>query len=467
MPALPLAGPSYPLRNGKADCQRLINWMPVQIESSTGKGGNVGYLKQVPGLTLLGNFGGVTRGLYVARDGLYGVFGSKLKSVSGAWVGSELGSLSTATGVVSMAANNTQLALSDGPNGYCFDLDALTFSPITANWRGSTGFSVLDGYGIMTVPDTTQFMLSANQDFTSIDALDFASAEGSTGNIVGQIVNRREAYIFKTNNTELWVDGGGTDFAFVRNESANIEVGCSAGATIAKGGGSVFWLGRDERGAAVVFAMSSYAPQRISNHALEEKLSALTDLSGATAFCYHQEGLTFYVLNVPGLETTWVYELAAGIWHERSTFVDGSHQPWPATCHAYVYGVHVVGDASGNLYKLDTASNLINGSPMVRDRITPHSAMPSLARRRYGSIQIDGQTGLGLPAGTEARLMLRYSSDGGMTWSNWRYLTLGAIGQYLARARATMLGSDRDRVWYIRVTDDVRFEPLSAVVDEV
>lgn len=63
--------------------------------------------------------------------------------------------------------------------------------------------------------------------------------------------------------------------------------------------------------------------------------------------------------------------------------------------------------------------------------------------------------------------MLRYSDDGGSTWVNWRYLTLGNIGQFKARARATMLGSARDSVWQIHVTDDVTCNLLSAVVDEV
>jgi hypothetical protein len=39
MPALTIAGPSYALRNRSADVQRCINWVPVQIESGVGKGG--------------------------------------------------------------------------------------------------------------------------------------------------------------------------------------------------------------------------------------------------------------------------------------------------------------------------------------------------------------------------------------------------------------------------------------------
>lgn len=467
MPSLPLIGPSYQLRNGKAEVRRLVNWMSVQIESGTGKGGAVGYLKQVPGLRLLGNFGAECRGLFVARDVLYGVFGGKLKSITSAWAGTDRGSLGSVSGRVNLASNNTQLAVIDDALGYNYDLDTTLFSTITSNWRAATGLDFLDGYGTLSFAGSNQFGVTNNQDFATIDPLKFASAEGSNGDIVGHIVNRRELYLFKTNNIELWIDSGGADFPLSRNDSANIEVGCSARHSVAKAGGSVFWLGRDERGAAVVFAMAGYQPQRISSHALEEQIGALSDLSQASAFTYHQEGLTFYVMQVPGLATTWVYELSAGLWHERAAFVDGEFAPWPAVCHAYVYGLHVVGDENGNLYALDPLVNTIGSGPLVRDFVSPHSALPSLQRRRYGSIQLDGQTGLGLADGTAGRLMLRYSSTGGKGWSNWRYLSLGAVGQYAARARATMLGSDRDRCWEIRLTDDVTFEPVSIVVDEV
>jgi hypothetical protein len=212
--------------------------------------------------------------------------------------------------------------------------------------------------------------------------------------------------------------------------------------------------------------MSAYSPQRISSHALEELLSGIVDLSGATAFTFHIEGQTQYVLNVPGLETTWCYDVAAGIWWEAAEWVNGAYEPWRPTCHAVCYGKHIMGDADGNLYQLDPTYNTFNGDPIVRERITPHSTTPSLGRIRYGSIQIDCRVGDGISGGSQATMMLRYSSDGGQTWGNWRYLSLGAIGQYTARARATMLGADRDRVWALRVTDDVRCDVLAAVVNE-
>lgn len=467
MTALSLVGPSNGLRFGKADCERTINYMPVMIESGQGKGGAVAYLKQIPGLRLLAGLGDEIRGLFVARNGLYAVAGNGIFEVTSSFISTRRGSMFSASGSVGMAQNNTQLAVVDGAGLYVLDLDSLTLTTNPANWRGSVVVDTLDGYGLFAATDSNQFYVSANQDFTTFDALDFASAEGSSGNIASLIVKHREAVFLKTKTGEVWYDAGGADFPLSRNDGANIEIGCAAPHTLVKKGGVAFWLGRDESGSAAVFQMAAYQPQRISSHALEELLEAAGDLSGATAFAYSQEGLSFYVLQVPGLQTTWVYEVTTGAWHERAELVNGQYQPWRATSYAYVYGMHIVGDAQGNLYELDVSKNTNNGETLVRDRITPHMALQTLKRVRIGSIQIDCEVGAGLPSGFSPKLMLRYSDDGGKTWGSWRYLTLGVVGQYKARARATMLGCTRDRVWHIRCTDDVACNVLSAVVDEV
>lgn len=467
MPSLSLVGPSYALRSGKADSERTVNYVPVVIESGNGKGGATGYLKQIPGLVALAALGAELRGLFVARDVLYAVAGATLYEVSSAWALTARATLLSASGRVSMEANETQLAIVDGPNLLVYDLDTLTTTANPSNWLGSLQVAVLDGFGLFVEPGTRQFYISANQDFTTFDGLDFASLESSTGDAVAFMVKHREAIFFKSKTGEVWYDAGGADFPLSRNDGANIEIGCAAPFSLVKKGGVAFWLGRDETGSAAVFQMAAYTPQRISTHALEEKLEAIADLSQATAFTYSQEGLSYYVLQVPGLETAWVFEMSSNLWHERAELVDGELTPWRAQFHAFAYGVHIVGGEDGRLYRLDPTVNTNAGDVLVRERITPHYALPNLGRQRVGSIQIDGDVGQGLPSGQQASLMLRYSDDGGKTWGNWRTLTLGNVGQYKARARATMLGAARDRVWHIRVTDDVAFNILAAVVNEV
>ena len=465
MPALPLALPSDKLRS-RASPARVINWMPVQVESGQGK--QPAYMKPVPGLALKASLGGPMRCLFASQGTLYAVAGDTLYSVSSAWASTSKGTLLTATGEIEAADNETQIAFVDGTYGYVYDTGAGTFARITdADFLGSADVDVLDGYGVFSQPGTNTFFVSSLQDFTAYNALEQVSIEGITGNIVGHVSMRHEVIIFKERSTEVWYNAPQTNFPLTRNDSAAIEVGCSATHTIRKIGGMVFWLGQDANGAAMVFAMQAYQPQRISTHALEEKLNGIADLSTATAMVYQQEGMTFYALRHADLGTTWVYEVAAGVWHERAEWVDGLPTLWRATHHAYCYGVHLVGDASGNIYEL-SASAFANGSDvLVRDLITPETPDPGNKRARYASIEIECDVGQGLATGNEAYLLLRYSDDTGRTWSNWRYLSLGVVGNYSKRVRATRLGSSRHRVWNIRVSDPVEVSLVQAVINEV
>lgn len=469
MAVLPIAGPSYQLRNRRADAERCINWIPVQIESGAGKGGAGSYLKQAPGKVRLTDLGAEVRGLWVTRGVLYAVAGSTLYRIGSDWTATSLGTLSSSTGPVSMVDNNTQLMISGGADGYVYDLDAGTLAAQGGNWRGSVRVDALDGYGVFADPASYQLYTSGPQDFGSLDALDFGSAESSPGPIVAHLVKHREVLVLKQRTGEVWYDAGNADgIPLAPNTGAALEVGCLAAHSLQKMAGVALWLGRDDRGAAVVFAMQAYVPQRVSTHALEELLGGLTEaqLSGARAWCYHQEGLSYYVLQVPGLETTWVYELAAGVWHERAEFAAGMLSQDAGVCHAYAYGVHVVGSLAGRLYRLDPTVNTNDGAVLLRERTTPHNSAPGMQWQRYGSARIECNVGAGL-AGADGQLMLQYSNDGGMTWSGWRGLSLGQIGEYRTRVRATQLGASRDRVWRIRVTDDVRCEPISMLIDEV
>jgi hypothetical protein len=59
-------------------------------------------------------------------------------------------------------------------------------------------------------------------------------------------------------------------------------------------------------------------------------------------------------------------------------------------------------------------------------------------------------------------LMLRYSNDGGHTWSNYKQKSIGQQGEYGARVKFGPTGSGRDRVWEITMTDPVKFAVFGA-----
>ena len=64
--------------------------------------------------------------------------------------------------------------------------------------------------------------------------------------------------------------------------------------------------------------------------------------------------------------------------------------------------------------------------------------------------------------GINPQAMLRWSNDGGSTWSNEHWVSIGAMGKYKNRAIWRRLGWSRDRIFEVVVTDPVKAVIVSA-----
>lgn len=455
MRALNFIGGSYALENRKADCQRTINMYPAPLESGSGKAPAI--LKALPGLATLVQAAGEIRDLEKVGDRLFAVAGSSLLEVFPDWTTAVRGSLITSAGPVDMDANTTQLIIVDGPGGYFLDLATNTFSNIGGTFYGSPRVAYVDGYAVFIRPGTPQFYWSDLNDVTNLPALSFASAEGTPSNLVSVVADHREVWLFKTDSTEVWINTG-SESVFERNGGAFMEHGCAAAHSAQKLDNSVFWVGSDELGNGIVWRAQGYTPVRVSTRAVEEVLQASTDISAVRAYAYQQDGSSFYALQIPGAETTWAYDVASSQWSERAELVGGAYAQHRGLCHAFAFGKHLLGDASGRIYSLDLNRNNNAGDVLVRDRISPHFATPTYDEISFPLFHLDCQVGAGKPDGSAPQVMLRYSNDGGYSFGAWRTKGAGEIGRRQARVRFWRCGHSDDRVWHVRMTDDAPFD---------
>src|SRR5690606_10460484 len=102
-----------------------------------------------PGLGLLLTIGnGPIRGEYYSTNGKHFVVSAnKLYYVSSAWVATELGTLTTSTGPVSMADNGVSLLAVDGANGYVVALSSNAFAQVTdPDFPAASQVTYQDGY---------------------------------------------------------------------------------------------------------------------------------------------------------------------------------------------------------------------------------------------------------------------------------------------------------------------------------
>jgi hypothetical protein len=106
------------------------------------------------------------------------------------------------------------------------------------------------------------------------------------------------------------------------------------------------------------------------------------------------------------------------------------------------------------------------GAPIARIRACSHLNDPDYRYQIFHALQVDMQTGVGLTTGqgSDPQAMLQWSDDGGYTWSNELWASIGKLGEYLSRVRWRRLGRSRDRVFRVTVTDPVRVVMIGASV---
>lgn len=464
-------GPSYTSQSVNVDCQRTVNLFPEVNPLGTGKEKEVASLVPSPGLKLLltlpqSPLRGLWRG---SNELLYAVAGNALYLVSSTFTYTALGTLLTATGPVSMADNGLQLVVVDGPNGYQLTLSNNTFAQILdANFFGANQVAFQDGYFIFNKPGADVFYISPLNAVTPFSALQSAVSEGSPDNVVGLIDNLQSLFVFNTQTIEVFYDSGDT-FPFSRIQGALIAVGCVGAFTIQKLSNVIYWLGQDESGFGIVYRAQSYQPERISTPAIEAVIRSLgsTAAAAARAWSYQQGGHQFYCLNIPGSSATWVYDASTGLWHERTYLALWGQERHRAECHATAYGMNIVGDyQNGNLYQLDPDTLTDNGTSISRERVAPHIS-ENMTRHFHHEFQLDMEVGVGTVTGQgqDPQVVMRYSDDGGHTWSSERFASIGAIGNTKTRITWRRLGQSRDRVYHVKITDPVKTVLIGAQLD--
>lgn len=496
----PILGASYVARSVNAADNRMVNLFP-EIMAEAGK--EPAFLQRAPGLQLLANMGtGPIRGMHQLGTHGYVVSGSVLYRVETDWTTVTIGPISGA-GPVSMADNGYQLFIAANPDGFIYDSLADTLVQIIdPDFPGAVTVGFLDGYFVFNEPNSQRVWVTSLNDGTLVDPLDFASAEGSPDELISLIISNREAWLFGTNSVEVWYNAGSPDFPLARIQGAYNELGCAARYSVAKMDNSVFWLGADNRGTGIVYKAKGYSGERISTHAVEWQVQKYANIDDAIGYTYQQDGHSFYVLLFPSANATWVYDVATGAWHERAGWMDNQFVRHRSNCQMFFNGANIVGDyQNGNIYGFDLTKYDDNGD--VQKWLRSWRALPTgannLKRTTHHSLQLDAETGIGLNGysvfdpddyltaesgsrldaengdnlvvgigvviGANPRVMLRWSDDGGHTWSNEHWRTMGRIGEWGYRVFWRRLGMTmklRDRIYEISGTDPVKIAILGA-----
>jgi hypothetical protein len=285
--------------------------------------------------------------------------------------------------------------------------------------------------------------VSALDDGSTFDALEFAHAESAPDQLVGIVADHGQIWLLGTETVEVWYNAGSLDFPFAPNRGALMEKGCIDGKTVAKADNAVFWVGSDN----IVYRASGGAPVVVSSRAVEENLKGKTILGG---FTFTDRGHKFYAVTVEGAPS-WVFDITMSVWHERSTGI--GEKAWTCQCRATLDGVEYLGCDTGVIATLDDDTFTDDGKVMegVAVSVPVQSGGDPFAIAR---VHLEMDVGFGT-IGRTPQIMMQTTKDG-RNWSVEKWRSVGDTGDYGKIVRWHGLGSFRRFQARLRVTDPVR-----------
>ncbi len=467
MTQLPFAVQSYTSRSLPVSSQRCLNCF-VEVEPQDSKAPIP--LFGAPGLTAFTELPEKpVRGLWNFRGTMYAVAGLSLYRINRAGGYKRIGGGITGNGVVSMSDNGVQIMVVNGLGGFIAN-EAGDYQQIqNPNFYSASTVLFFDNYFVFDRKGTNEFFLSGLSDGTSYSGLDFASAEAAPGFLTAVAQNLQLVFLFCQNHTEMWYDAGSADFPFQRYAGGVIERGCISPYSILQQDDALFFLGQD----GVFYRLQGNVPIRVSTHAIEHAIASYGTTTDAFCFTYTLEGHKMVHLTFPSAPNggaSWVYDISTQKWHERESWDENSNPlgRWRGNCCLTMNNQIFVGDAfSGKIGILDwnaqteygnTIQMLADSPPLHKDRM----------RLFISRLELDIQAGVGEgnAQGKAPVIMLRYSKDGGQTYSTIEpRREMGRVGEYNVRQRWLNMGVGYQWCFRIVISDPVKRVVIAAHYD--
>ena len=504
MPIVPFLGDAYDRSSKAISSQSTTNLYPEIIVNENDKAKSAYILKSTPGTDLyldLTAYGeaGICRGIYTASNNrVFAVYGARLYEINNSMAPTATlrGTISlTASGSVSFADNGYYLVFCDGVNLYRlqFSTDVLAeivlpvasvFIPTKVVYFAER-FAIC-GRGINNPAESNKvyFSDSGPNGPLTWDALYFYTKKNSADPIVGIAAVQEELWVFGSRSYQVFTRTGIFDDPFTIAGGSYSDVGASSADSIYVFNGIVYWLGSSTVGTYTLFQSNGYQAVRISETFIEERLSAASLKPGVSpsdckVWGYYEDGHSFISFHFISADFTIVYDPDIREWHYRL-----SRDPLLNILHrwAAIYGTKVgdkilVGYSDGpqkltldsrthtewnkDYYPNEEARYRV---PIMRERVSP-VYWENLQTIIIDEFRVDLDAGVGVVTpgrGFDPKVQFGVSRDGGRNFVFRDDVPMGRVGAYTTSVAIRDLGSARNMVIKLRITDPVRVTLLAA-----
>lgn len=402
---------------------------------------------------------GADRGMGIHVKEVYKVSGTTLEKIDANGVRTSIGSID-GSGRCVMASDGTNLVIATGDKRYQYNTTLTEIADADHQAGNSVAFlnrqMIYDG-------DDGSFWVADVNDPDSINALNFATAESRPDDSLAAYSFRNNmVFIFGEESVEGWYnDATASNPAYTRVDGTIHPIGALTPWVVADDRRAMYFLGHDRH----IYRMVDFDLQQITPVAMETFLED-EDLSGSFAHCINYGGQYQYILTCPNAGKTWgipvrdpvnAYQLSTGL--DRGRYLMNSY--------VYAYGKHLVADyRNGNVYQLDDNTFADNGEARLVERalgpINAEALGQTGAEITMNRFEYVMETGVGI-GDTAAQAQVDLSFDGGASWTNEIWVSLGEEGQKTV-VRHDAVRTAKDIIPRIRVTEAVKVSLHSSAI---
>lgn len=378
------------------------------------------------------------------------VAGTRLWTVDAAGVVTDIGTVEGDDDPVSMDESTGVLCIGSNRKYWTWNGTTLA-NPSTGSVTSVGGVTYLGGYVIASQFGGRVFAWSSLATPGTFPGLNFASAEITAEPIIRPFVFKDILYLFKASGHERWgVSGQAGVNAFARIEGAQSEPGLLAFNLICRFPNGMAWVGGDGRVHVVGVGPISTPPLEV----------AIANNGPKRMFFYEQRGHGFVCLTFAS-GSAWCYDVATGEWHERAEL----NAEWSASATSKLGSLWYVATDGGQVGKFG-ASCTDFGMPMIRRAVS--NTLETDDRFSIAKIEaFPRPAGDDQGDGTPAKVTLRMSRDGAMTWSSDKDREVGATGEWQQRLTCRALGQFRKATMELSQSGPVDVPMMSNVDVEI
>jgi len=313
----------------------------------------------------------------------------------------------------------------------------------------------IDGYFVFPIRDGRFFFSGLND--TTVNALDFGKAESRPGGLFNAVTYGEQLLLGGPATIEVWSNAGNaTGSPFSR--TTVIQKGLASTFAIAgfeEGFSTIVFVGDDN---AVYRLDGGYQPTRISNDDLDQLIAETADKTQLDVNVCVTLGRMW--ATVTGPKFSWTYDIGAGLWHERKSYL------WPnwravTSIKAFNGDWIALDRENGSVWRVDGSVLKEGTAPLVMvAQSLPMAQFPNRAlfpRADFDIIVGQAKVAGEQPIDTDPVCLIRWSDDGGVSWSEPLRRSLGKTGYYntpISINRTGMAGR-YGRVWEVSISDPI------------